>query len=124
MNSVPKGTIDRTAVSHRIQKVHYWANCASRSDEFTPCQWWPVVMFHVPTHVGLEIVFDEDMAGLGGQQICGFSAQVGYVCDGGLPPDDTKRLAQIGRDATVALSGRHVNGFSTTRATMNQEPRA
>jgi hypothetical protein len=53
--------------------------------------------------VGFGLFFDEDMARLGGQRICAFSAQVSYVCDDGLMPDDIEELSQIGRAATVAL---------------------
>jgi hypothetical protein len=72
--------------------------------------------------VGFGLFFNEGMAKLGVQRICAFSAQVSYMCDDGLMPDDIEELSQIGRAATVALYRAGMQTVSFARPRPLREP--
>ncbi|MBV8774981.1 MAG: hypothetical protein JO166_22000 [Deltaproteobacteria bacterium] len=61
------------------------------------------VIYHVPTNIAFEIVYDPDQAILGGITIFGFAARMSEIYSAAEPPDDAEELETIGRDAIMAF---------------------
>jgi hypothetical protein len=61
------------------------------------------VMYHVPTNIAFEIVYDPDQAMIGGITIFGFAARISEIYSAAEPPGDVEDLAAIGRDAIMAF---------------------
>ncbi len=61
------------------------------------------VIYHVPTKIAFEIVYDPDQAILGGITIFGFAAHISEAHSAAGPPADADEIEAIGHDAIMAF---------------------